>query len=169
MKYYIADLHNGDENIILYSHRPFKSAEHQHAEIVRRWNEKVSDEDEVFLLGDIGNPNILNELRGNITIVCGNHDDYNELVAFVCGNDIEDRVYVSKYPVFIEPVLLSHKPVTFLPPEFPYLNIHGHIHDAFYGKLGTWNDGRRHFNVSAEVVDYAPISEQEIIEQLKYL
>lgn len=167
MRYYIADLHDMDENVILYTHRPFANAQEQHDEFVKRWNETVSDEDEVFLLGDVGDPHILCELNGNISIVCGNHDDYDEIAQFISKDKLHN-VYVSKYPIFIEPVLLTHAPATFLPSELPYLNIHGHLHDAFYGKGDTWAEGRRYFNVAADMIGFAPISEKEIIEQLEY-
>lgn len=167
MKFYIADLHEMNPDVLLYTHRPFCDVRQQHDALVENWNERVSDGDEVFLLGDIGDYGILSELNGNITIVVGNHDDYGELLRFITENDMQDRVYVSKHPVFIDPVLLSHEPVTFLPPEFPYLNIHGHLYGMMYGiPSGKWSDGQRYFNVAVENIGYAPISEQEIISAL---
>lgn len=168
MKFYIADLHDMDENIILYTHRPFDNAQEQHNAFVSNWNSKIANADEVFLLGDIGALDILKELNGKITIVIGNHDSYGDVFNFVRDHDLEKRIYVSKHPIFIEPVILSHEPITFLPPELPYLNIHGHLHDMEYGKQGTWLDGRRFFNVAADNIDFSPISEQEIMNQIQY-
>ena len=168
MRYYIADLHDMDENIIMYTHRPFKNIDEQHESFVTKWNERVRSEDEVFLLGDIGAYDILRELNGQITVIVGNHDDYDDLVRFVHKNKLDNKVYVSKHPIFIEPVILSHEPITFLPPELPYLNIHGHLHGMRYGKDGGWNDGQRYFNVAAENIGYAPISEQEIMAQIGF-
>lgn len=166
MRYFIADLHDMDPNIITYTHRPFSDVDEQHRHFVKAWNERVEDDDEVFLLGDIGNPSILFGLKGKITIVCGNHDIYEELVRAVREMGIEERVYISKHAIFIEPLLLSHEPVTFIPPEFPYLNIHGHLHGLEYGKGEDWEGGKRYFNVAAENIGYAPISESEIVERI---
>lgn len=168
MRFFIADLHDMDENTILYTHRPFDDAQAQHDAFVANWNEKISDDDEVFLLGDIGALGILEELNGKITIIIGNHDDYESVDAFVREHGLQDRIYVSKHAAFIEPVILSHEPITFLPPELPYLNIHGHLHGMEYGKQGTWADGRRFFNVAADNIGFVPISEQEIMQRLAY-
>ena len=48
----IADLHFGDEGIIRYENRPFASAEEMDGQLLARWNQTVSKEDTVFVLGD---------------------------------------------------------------------------------------------------------------------
>lgn len=163
MRYFISDLHNYDANIITYSRRPFKDCESMRIHMINAWNSVVTGQDEVFLLGDIGDPEILAFLRGHIVIVIGNHDDYQEL----------KRRYpyyeISRYPIMVDGMLLSHKPIDFIMPEVPYLNIHGHLHHLQYGFNGNWNDGNRYFNVSAERVNYTPISEQEIIRRIGYI
>ena len=54
---------------------------------------------------------------------------------------------------------LSHEPITFMPKECPYLNIHGHLHSLIYGTEDrTWKGGNRYFNVSVERINYTPIS-----------
>ena len=64
---------------------------------------------------------------------------------------------------------LSHEPITFMPKECPYLNIHGHLHSLIYGTEDrTWKGGNRYFNVSVERINYTPISLEEITNLLKY-
>jgi len=46
--YFTSDLHLGHENAIRFDQRPFNSVEEMDAELVRRWNAKVSNEDTVF-------------------------------------------------------------------------------------------------------------------------
>lgn len=168
MRYYIADLHDMDPNILVYTHRPFANVEEQHRVFVEKWNKRVGADDEAFLLGDVGKPDILLELNGFITVIVGNHDDYGELVEYVRKHYLDGRIYVSKHAAFIEPVILSHEPITFLPPELPYLNIHGHLHGMMYGVPGKWGDGQRYFNVAADNIGFTPISEEEIIEAIGY-
>lgn len=162
MKYYIADLHNYDPNIIVYESRPFKSLEEMRDTLIRNWNGCVSSEDEVFLLGDIGDYEILGFLNGKITVVAGNHDDIDGI------RNAYPSIEVSRYPIMVGNTILSHEPVGYMPESIPYLNIHGHIHSFFYGVPGNWNDGNRYFCVSAEQIGYTPISEDEIIKMIGY-
>ncbi len=69
MKYYIADLHIGHENVIKHDGRPFKDAAQMVHEIVRRWNNAVSYNDDVYILGDFAWKNfagleVLSQLTG---------------------------------------------------------------------------------------------------------
>ena len=52
--FFIADTHFGDERILRYENRPFKSVDEMNSEIIKRWNESVKDDDSVYLLGDVG-------------------------------------------------------------------------------------------------------------------
>lgn len=146
-------------------HRPFKNLEEMRNTIVYNWNSRVACTDTVYLLGDIGDISILGELKGKIIIVLGNHDI-----------GIEDKIKkyypsieVSKYPIMVDGLWLSHEPITYMPPECPYLNIHGHLHNFNYGLLGrSWNEGNRYFNVSIEQINYTPISIKEIAKKMEY-
>lgn len=52
MKYFIADMHFGHEDIISFSNRPFKNVLQMNNELIKLWNETVqSSEDEVYILG----------------------------------------------------------------------------------------------------------------------
>lgn len=162
-RYFIADLHIGDRNILTYEHRPFESLDDMRSTIVKNWNNVVNDEDEVYLLGDIGDISVLEELKGHIIIVCGNHDNYEEITKRF--PDIE----VNKHPIMIDYMWLSHKPIGYMPPEIPYINIHGHLHRFEYGFPGRkWEDGNRYFSVSVEKINYTPISFNDIGKLIGY-
>ena len=51
MKYYISDLHLFHENAIKYDHRPFDSIQEMHEEIMKNWNDRVTNGDIVYILG----------------------------------------------------------------------------------------------------------------------
>ena len=53
MKYYIADVHFGHQNILKFENRPFKTVEEMDEEYIKRWNNKVKKGDEIYILGDL--------------------------------------------------------------------------------------------------------------------
>lgn len=161
--FFIADLHIGDKNILTYEHRPFKNLKDMKKTIVDNWNKVVSEDDTVYLLGDIGDIFILNELKGKIIIVAGNHDDVNRI------KEIFPCIEINTHPIMVGPLWLSHEPIGYMPPEIPYLNIHGHTHRFNYGLLDrTWEGGNRYFCVSVEQINYTPISQEEITKLIQY-
>lgn len=86
MKFFTSDTHFGHGNIINYCNRPFSSVSEMDEELIRRWNEKVGKNDEVYHLGDFffSNTNdskyVLDSLNGKIFLVRGNHD--SKITAF---------------------------------------------------------------------------------------
>lgn len=50
--FFTSDHHFGHANIIKFSNRPFSNVEEMNEELIKRWNEKVSSEDEVSYIGD---------------------------------------------------------------------------------------------------------------------
>jgi calcineurin-like phosphoesterase family protein len=163
MDYFLGDIHDMDKNIITYFHRPFKDVQEMHNAFVNNWNQTVSNQDKGYIVGDVGDIEILKELNGEIIVVCGNHDDYDAL------RTRYPNMEIYKYPIMVGGLWLSHEPITFMPPECPYLNIHGHLHNLVYGLEGRlWEDGNRYFNVSAERLDYKPISKTDIAMKMGY-
>ena len=51
MNYYIADTHFGHDNIRRLSNRPFKTIEEMDKTIIDNWNSRVTDNDDVYILG----------------------------------------------------------------------------------------------------------------------
>ena len=163
MDYFLADLHNMDENIMTYEHRPFKSPVEMRETLISNWNSAVNSVDTVYLLGDIGKTEILSRLNGQLIIVSGNHDDPEQI-----KKDFPE-IEINVHPIMVGGLWLSHEPIGFMPPECPYLNIHGHLHRFNYGLTKRrWSDGNRYFCVSAEQVGYTPISIEQIAEKLEY-
>ena len=79
MKYYISDIHFGHYNIIRMDGRPFENTEEMDKTIIKNWNNRVTDEDEVYIVGDVGfkgNPpqDYLKQLNGKKILIIGNHD-----------------------------------------------------------------------------------------------
>ena len=52
MIYYISDLHFGHRNVIGMDGRPFETIEEMDATLIRLWNERVTEGDDVYIVGD---------------------------------------------------------------------------------------------------------------------
>ena len=86
MIYYTSDLHFGHKNIIKYENRPFESIEDMTEGLIERWNNKVTNNDVVYILGDFALKNsymnkakileCFKRLNGYKYLVPGNHEDY---------------------------------------------------------------------------------------------
>lgn len=80
MNYFISDLHFGHVGCISFDKRPFLNIEENDATIIKNWNSRVTDEDDVYVLGDISAYNatktveIFLRLKGRIHLIKGNHD-----------------------------------------------------------------------------------------------
>lgn len=78
--FYISDTHLGHSGIIRYDNRPFMSVEEMDETIIQRWNDVISGEDTVYILGDFSwykeekTLEILNRLIGRKVLIKGNHD-----------------------------------------------------------------------------------------------
>ena len=51
-KLYISDCHFGHKNVITFDKRPFETVEEMDAYIIKQWNSVVSNQDDVYILGD---------------------------------------------------------------------------------------------------------------------
>lgn len=81
MIWFTSDLHLGHANIIRYCNRPYQSVAEQDGELILRWNERVQNDDEVYVVGDFALTSSverlrgwLQELHGKKHLVIGNHD-----------------------------------------------------------------------------------------------
>lgn len=81
MIYYISDLHFGHVNILRYDERPYQTIEEMDREIITKWNKKVTEKDDVYIVGDLSfrtsNEEILKtlgQLKGKLHMIIGNHD-----------------------------------------------------------------------------------------------
>lgn len=77
-----SDLHFGHANILKYNPdtRKYRDVNHMNTEMIREWNSSVTDEDLVYILGDVAFCNvndavaIMRQLRGQKILIAGNHD-----------------------------------------------------------------------------------------------
>ena len=159
MIYFIADTHFGHQAIMGYESRPFSSVEEMDRQLIKNWNEVVTGEDTVFVLGDFSaydkekTTRICQQLVGKKILVKGNHDTESEAYYRECGFS---SVY--DYPIILENFwILSHEPM-YLNGNMPYANIYGHVHGS-----EQYVDYSAHsFCACVERIQYRPIAWDEV-------
>ena len=170
MIYYISDLHFGHRNVIGMDGRPFETIEEMDETLIRLWNERVTDEDDVYILGDFayrkGNTACwyLRQLRGRKDLIIGNHDGLTrqgekameyfasvEKMARVVDND---RI-----------VSLCHFPVAeWNGKRRGGYHVHGHLHnrrDEVYEFMSRYDKA---LNAGCMLNGYRPVTLDELIE-----
>ncbi len=153
-EFVIADLHLGHRNILEYEPRPCYSVEEMDEFLIHNWNETISDEDIVWVLGDFalcGSDRIIElvgRLNGRKRLIKGNHDKKTPTFWKKAGFE---NYYDSPIHRLIRQqwVVLSHEPV---PIEPEWINVHGHTHSQ-----PTGLNPNTHRCVSVELINYRPI------------
>lgn len=150
----ISDLHLGHKNIIKICNRPFKSVEEMDNTIINNWNTTVSDNDIVYVLGDLAYKNVneyLNKLNGKIILIKGNHDKYvkHPKIIKVC-NYLEININKIDY-------VMCHYPISSWNGQFRNtIHLYGHIHQS---SKNPWENINlpNSYNVNCEFHNYTPI------------
>ena len=177
--FYIGDPHFFHNNIIKYDARPFTNYQVMNEVLIQRWNSVVTDEDTVYILGDVSwstsdeeNRKILNSLKGHKILVKGNHDKYMMKV-----RDCFDRI-VDYYEINDNgtQVILFHYPILFWNNQFhDSVHLYAHVHNSHQCNImeSCMKDIRalqdlpmRAYNVGCMLpwMDYTPRTLQQIID-----
>jgi calcineurin-like phosphoesterase family protein len=165
-----SDLHLNHKNILKYEPeaRPFETVEEMNNRIISNWNNVVNENDTVYVLGDMcmGKldeiPALINQLKGKIILVRGNHDQENRIKLYKeLGIEVKDIAYLEYKGRFF---IMCHFPMT--NPEFTKMVIkdnsevvmlYGHLHsNAPKGYV----DGSYH--VGMDTNDLTPISIHQV-------
>ena len=166
MNYYIADLHFGYEKILKQSERPFASVEEMDQALVHNWNQVVTDEDTVYVIGDVGSydrplpEEYLAQLKGKKHLIRGNHDTgYEEQERFF--EYFETVTDLFEFDEGDLHITLCHYPIVYIQGGFM---IHGHIHNTKKEIHEILEKLPRVLNACVEVNDYRPVTLDELIE-----
>ena len=167
MIYYISDTHFGHKKIIKYENRPFKDEDEMDAKMIERWNKRVTNNDDVYILGDLAfkNPEtILKQLNGRKHLIIGNHDKFikNENILKLFESvDIYKEITDGDYQV-----ILFHYPIAVWDKKrYGAIHLYGHIHSNV--DLVKYTADDKAYNVCADVNDYEPKTLQELMNKNK--
>jgi len=150
--------------------RPFTNVDEMNETLIANWNSVVSDEDEIYILGDFlykgSGPKanaIFRQLKGKKYLIKGNHELYLENPNF----DHSVFEWVKDY------YELDYKDARFILFHFPILewahywrksaHLYGHNHHPRGSVSETWD--KRAINVCVDVNGFRPISAVEVYER----
>lgn len=180
--FFIGDMHFGHENAIKFDNRPFSSVEEMDEELVRRWNNKVSSGDLVYVLGDMiwktkngKATDIIKSLNGQKILIRGNHDrflhDASVRKAFAAIKDYDD-INIELADRTKRRCILSHYFIPFYNAHrynAVHLHAHSHISDESKIEIGfaKWlnENGYKNeiYNVGCMHWNYEPVTLDEIL------
>lgn len=129
-----ADLHFCHKNVIVYDERPWPDVDAMNTGLISRWNNTVSPNDIVYVLGDVGfcghdrMKELVSQLKGYLILIRGNHDrnrsfEWWEEIGF-------DEVY-NQYVMTLEEktIHMSHEPIEDAPLYPGHFYLYGHVHN----------------------------------------
>lgn len=144
-KLYISDLHFFHENInSQMDKRGFENCEEMNHYMISQWNNRVTEKDEVYVLGDFSfakgkeTNDLLGQLKGKLYLIEGNHDYFLKDNAF----DKTRFEWIRPYAEIRDnarKVVLSHYPTFCYNGQYrlskagnpkAYM-LYGHVHDTF--------------------------------------
>lgn len=164
--YVIADTHFGGDTIIRYENRPFTTTKEMEQCLIKQWNEVVTNEDMVYVLGDFSTNQteeqdraLLERLQGKKILIMGNHDQHRTPEQWRNLGFWECSPWPILYQDFF---LLSHEPL-YINQNMPYANIYGHVH----GNITYQSITSRSACVCVERIQYTPILFGELVERMK--
>lgn len=134
-KFYIADWHYGHENILSYDSRPFKTVEEMNEALINNWNNVVSSDDIVYVLGDMfwckttDAIEVLDKLNGQKVLIQGNHDRCRDAQFRSKFVEIDEYMEIKDGD---KDVVLCHYPIPCFKNHFyGWYHMYGHVHTFF--------------------------------------
>lgn len=169
MNLYIGDIHFGHKSVIQFDNRPFADAETMDKVLIERWNRRVQEKDNVYVIGDFAYRNqmpeewYLDRLKGKKHLIIGNHD--NKLLkngkAMAYFESVEKMKHVSDMG---NQICLCHFPLA----EWNNMyrgsyHIYGHIHSDIGATWQFMKTRERALNAGCMINNYMPVSFQELV------
>lgn len=158
----ISDTHFTHRNILTFLQsngekmRPFDTVEEMDEHMIQCWNSVVRLQDKVYHLGDVALKRkdiaLIQRCNGHKRLVRGNHDIYPTKDYLAAGFE---EIYATRV---LDGLIFSHIPIH--PESLGRFgaNVHGHVHN----NVPALHFGPRYLNVSVEVINYTPVSLDEV-------
>jgi calcineurin-like phosphoesterase family protein len=168
--YFTSDHHFLHNNVIEYCNRPFSSVEEMNQYMIQKWNEKISETDLVYYLGDfaiekrdqekafINIKKILEQLNGQKILIAGNHD---EAYLKIYQKYFVEILNYYELEINKQKLILFHYPIEEWNGKYKNaLHLHGHQH----GKNSLM---KNRLDVGADKHNFIPLSYAEVINEIQ--
>ena len=171
MIYFTSDLHLGHDKPFMYEPRGFKSIQEHDKAIIDNINSIVTNEDDLYILGDIimGDQDrgieLLKSINGKKTIILGNHDTENKIAKYKSLGIPCHYMLPLRYGKYS--FLLCHYPIKLFPNwDKPAKKsrwcLCGHVHSSNeYDDIEIGN-----YHVQLDAHENKPISINEVINAI---
>lgn len=145
-----SDLHFGHDRDFIWGARGYNSVEEMNKEQLRKFNEKVQPEDDVYICGDLmlggdAGKSWVSQLNGKIHIILGNHDTNSRAEWYRELPQVVEVVYATMIKAAGRHWYLSHYPTMVINQgelKGQPINLAGHTHskDKWENiQTGTYN------------------------------
>lgn len=181
MIWFTSDPHLGHDKDFVWQARGFESIDEMNAEIIKRWNERVYQDDDVYVLGDLTLGNIeegirlIAKLNGYLHIMRGNHDTDKKVERYLELPNVVEVKYadVLKYKKAV--FWMSHYPTitSNYDDDKPWAQhvvcLFGHTHQvsSFYEIAKHTGENPYMYNVGMDAHNCTPISIEEIMSDIR--
>lgn len=169
MVYFTADLHFYHKNIITATNRPFSNEDEMNRVLIQNWNDKVSFDDDVYILGDftMKGPalaaSVLYGLKGKKHLIRGNHDGFVNKASFdqTLFASVQDYLEIECFNTWF---ILSHYPMVEWNGYYKgSIMLHGHQHNHEEYNIDNRKNGLRRYDVGVDANHMTPVSAEEVI------
>lgn len=174
--WFCSDWHFCHQKEFLWKDRGFNSVEEHCEEIVRRHNSLVSDEDEVYVLGDLMlNDNekglkYIKRMKGNLHIILGNHDTGTRIQLYRGLPQVKMVAYATIIKYRKAHFYLSHYPTLTAnydddkPWHKNLISIHGHTHQT----MNFMDENNPYmYHVGLDSHNCYPIEINDVMEEIR--
>ena len=174
MQYFASDAHFLHRNVIKYDNRPFDNVEQMTEQLILNWNSVVSNDDEVYYLGDFGLGsedklfNILQRLNGRIYYIFGNHDKVVKkskrmLGRFIWAKELAEITIPDTDTPRGQKIVLCHYAMrVWNKSHHGAWHLYGHSHGSLPEDPNSLS-----FDVGMNCINYTPISYDQVKERMK--
>lgn len=172
LNFFISDTHFGHERALSFDNRPFKTVDEMFEKMRAKWNAKVTNEDDVWIIGDfsyrsnVDPSEYLKRLQGKKHLIVGNHD----------LEMLENKIAISyfdtidyQYKLIINGLIyiLCHYPIAdWMMMHYGSYHIYGHIHsdrNDVYKFMTAGDRGQHAFNAGCMINNYEPVTVDELV------
>lgn len=169
--YLISDTHFNHNKDFVYKARGFNSIEEMNEKIIENWNSIVTDEDTIYVLGDVimgedlqAGLRIISKLKGQKYLAYGNHDTEARLKAFKANHFFKDIQMGYRIKYGKRTYVLTHYPtVTANGDDTRTINLYGHTHQT----TNFFEDRPYMYHIGVDSHNCAPVCIDDIIAEIK--